>query len=182
MTAIQTPARMQDDQDDSLFRQSLRDDLGEVRRVYSDRVEQWREKPRPRRRPPEPDTRPPPPSAYPPEDAREEDYHFRRAGIQDKVFRRLRRGEFGGRALDLHGMTRAAAFAALTRCIAEARRDGERAVRVIHGKGYGSQHGRAVLKPSVAAWLKGMPEVLAFCPAQPAHGGGGALYVLLKRA
>ena len=64
--------------------------------------------------------------------------------------------------------------------IHECQHQGMRCIQIIHGKGYRSQSGRAVLKPHVAYWLKRMDEVLAFCPAQPKDGGNGALYVLLK--
>ena len=169
-----------DDDDVSLFRKSV----GDLSRIRDDRVEQWRPPRAARRRPPDDSTRPrPPPHSEPPSMPQADDgYRFRRGGVQDRLYRSLRRGELGGRALDLHGMTRDEAFAALDRFIDRARREGARAARIIHGKGYRSQDGRAVLRPSVPAWLRQMPAVLAFCPAMPADGGDGALYVLLKRA
>jgi DNA-nicking Smr family endonuclease len=41
-----------------------------------------------------------------------------------------------------------------------------------------------VLRQAVPRWLNEAPNrarILAVMPAQPRHGGGGALYVLLKR-
>jgi DNA-nicking Smr family endonuclease len=59
---------------------------------------------------------------------------------------------------------------------------GLRCVLVVTGKGGGE--GRGVLRQMVPRWLGEASHrqyVLTFCPAQPRHGGDGALYVLLKR-
>ncbi|HET8706021.1 MAG TPA: Smr/MutS family protein, partial [Pseudomonadales bacterium] len=37
-----------------------------------------------------------------------------------------------------------------------------------------------ILKSSVNHWLRQLPQVLAFCSAQPKDGGLGAVYVLVK--
>ena len=55
-----------------------------------------------------------------------------------------------------------------------------RCVRVIHGKGLRSNNREPVLKTKVKHWLTQRVEVLAYCQARPADGGGGALLVLLK--
>ena len=82
--------------------------------------------------------------------------------------------------LDLHGMNRveAAHYVAefLRRCVARRLR----CVRVIHGKGHGSRNREPVLKAKLRKWLMVRDEVLAFCQAPAAHGGGGAVLVLLK--
>jgi DNA-nicking Smr family endonuclease len=55
---------------------------------------------------------------------------------------------------------------------------------VITGKGLGDSLGRGVLRQAVPRWLNQAPNrarILAVMPAQPKHGGTGALYVLLKR-
>ena len=52
---------------------------------------------------------------------------------------------------------------------------------VVTGKGLESG---GTLRHMVPRWLNEEPNrarVLAFCPAQPRHGGGGALYVLIRR-
>jgi DNA-nicking Smr family endonuclease len=52
---------------------------------------------------------------------------------------------------------------------------------VVTGKGLA--HG-GVLRHMVPRWLNEAPNrerVLAFAPAQPKHGGGGALYILIRR-
>ena len=61
---------------------------------------------------------------------------------------------------------------------------GDRFVMVIHGKGYHSPEGRAVLAPRVPEWLAGWkPElVAAWGEARREDGGSGALYVVLERA
>lgn len=106
---------------------------------------------------------------------------FARPGVAGRTVKKLRRGQFPIEAeLDLHGMTAAGAYAALERFLAHAARDHLRHVRVIHGKGFGSDSGRPVIKSKVNLWLRIDPRVAAYCSAPPAHGGTGALNVLLK--
>ena len=104
-------------------------------------------------------------------------------GIDRASAERLKRGRRPIEArLDLHGMTQAEAHAALSRFIAGSRAAGRRCVLVITG------HGRisgGVLKQSVPRWLNEPSmrrQLLAIAPAQPQHGGAGALYVLLRRS
>jgi DNA-nicking Smr family endonuclease len=107
---------------------------------------------------------------------------YRREGISEAVLRRLRRGEYSIRdELDLHGMTQDEARAALGAFLAEAVSQGQRCVRVIHGKGLGSGHRGPVLKSAVNRWLRRHGAVVAFCSARRNDGGTGALYVLLAR-
>jgi DNA-nicking Smr family endonuclease len=111
-----------------------------------------------------------------------EELLFARAGVQHAVLRRLRRGQYAIEAqLDLHGQTVAQARLSVARFLQESRSLGRRCVRVIHGKGRGSQGKLPVLKGKVNVWLRRKDEVLAFCPAQPTDGGNGAIYVLLKK-
>jgi DNA-nicking Smr family endonuclease len=107
---------------------------------------------------------------------------FRREGISDAVLRRLRRGEYSIRdEIDLHGLTQDEARAALGAFLAEAVAQGQRCVRIIHGKGLGSGHRGPVLKSAVNRWLRRHGHVVAFCSARRNEGGTGALYVLLAR-
>ena len=107
---------------------------------------------------------------------------FIRPGIQLKVQRKLRRGEYSIQAeLDLHGYTVAEARQAISEFLPDCRKKNSRYVRIIHGKGLGSFQKLPVLKTHVAHWLKQRDEVLAFCSARPADGGTGAVYVLLKK-
>lgn len=105
---------------------------------------------------------------------------FRRPGIGVDVVRKLRRGNWSiQRQLDLHGFRREEARNALGIFIREANKSGLRCVRVVHGKGLGSPGKAPVLKGRVQSWLVQKKEVLAFVQARPAHGGAGALVVLL---
>ncbi|MDB5842943.1 MAG: hypothetical protein JWP79_253 [Polaromonas sp.] len=105
---------------------------------------------------------------------------FRRPGIGVDVVRKLRRGNWSiQRQLDLHGFRREDARNALGVFIRDANKAGVRCVRVVHGKGLGSPGKAPVLKGRVQSWLVQKKEVLAFVQARPAHGGAGALVVLL---
>ena len=86
-----------------------------------------------------------------------------------------------GLALDLHGLDQDRARTHLIRFLAQAQRDGERAVLVITGKG---TLGEGVIRRSVPDWLadpalRGV--VAGWSQAHRRHGGEGALYVALKR-
>jgi DNA-nicking Smr family endonuclease len=106
---------------------------------------------------------------------------FRRPGIGSDVTRKLRKGEWALQAeLDLHGMRRDQARAALAAFIRACVKSGLRCVRVIHGKGLGSPGKAPVLKSHVHSWLVQKNEVLAFVQAKPTQGGAGALMVLLR--
>lgn len=107
---------------------------------------------------------------------------FARPGLQKSVLRKLRMGRIPQEAeLDLHGNTVAESRTAVARFINESHRSNRRAVRIVHGKGYRSQQNKPVLKGKINSWLQQCDEVLAFCSAQLADGGTGAVYVLLKR-
>jgi DNA-nicking Smr family endonuclease len=104
------------------------------------------------------------------------------AGVQDRVLRQLRRGAFRLDAeLDLHGLNRDKARAAVVEFIAGCRARDHRCVRIIHGKGNGSPNSGPVIKRLLDGWLRKLRDVLAFCTARPQDGGSGALYVLLRR-
>lgn len=112
-----------------------------------------------------------------------EELLFSRPGIQHSVMRKLRRGEYVIEAqLDLHGQTVAQARTSVVRFLLECKTLGRRCVRIIHGKGRGSEGRLPVLKGKVNVWLRRKDEVLAFCPAKPTDGGAGAVYVLLRKA
>ncbi len=106
---------------------------------------------------------------------------YRRPGVGPDVTRKLRRGDWAiQRQLDLHGLRTEEAREQLGQFIREARRQGLRCVRVVHGKGLGSPGKTPVLKGRVQGWLAQKQEVLAFVQARPADGGAGALVVLLQ--
>ncbi|HJS21406.1 MAG TPA: Smr/MutS family protein [Steroidobacteraceae bacterium] len=107
---------------------------------------------------------------------------FRRAGVQDAVLRKLRRGQYRVEAeLDLHGLTVAQAKQELRAFLEAMLRSGARCVRIIHGKGLRSGHRGPVLKHTASLVLQKTGAVLAFSSARPVDGGTGAIYVLLSR-
>ena len=111
-----------------------------------------------------------------------EELLFSRPGLQNKLMRQLRRGQLSISAeLDLHGYTVIEARQAVTEFLRDSLRHGDRCVRIVHGKGFGSKQKLPVLKNKVNGWLQQRDEVLAFCSARQVDGGTGALYVLLKR-
>ena len=108
---------------------------------------------------------------------------YRRTGIGTDVTRKLRKGGWSIQGqVDLHGLRREDARQALVDFIKDATRMGWRCVRVVHGKGLGSPGKTPVLKSKVQSWLIQKQEVLAFVQARPAHGGAGALVVLLTQS
>ncbi len=127
---------------------------------------------------------PPPPSPTPPPSPPPPLDHGRAPGLDKRTAERLKRGQLAIEArIDLHGLTRADAHRALTAFIDGAHQAGRRCVLVITGKGLGAENG-GVLRGAVPRWLNQAPlrpRLLAFCYAQPKHGGDGALYLLLKR-
>lgn len=107
---------------------------------------------------------------------------FRRTWLPAAKLRQLQRGEFPIAAdVDLHGLRRDAARAALREFLAEAVLRRWRCVRVVHGKGLRSGPDGPVLRHLVDHWLRRVDDVAAFASARPAHGGTGATYVLLAR-
>jgi len=116
------------------------------------------------------------------------------SGVNGATQDRLRKGLVEPDAkIDLHGMTQGAAHRTLFTWLNTAHRKGHRLVLVVTGKGnpkndetaswMASSHG--VLKQMVPRWLN-EPELAALIadvrPAHVKHGGGGALYVYLRKA
>ncbi len=107
---------------------------------------------------------------------------FTRPGIQQRVFRKFRRGQYAIEAeLDLHGRVVVEAREMVSDFLRQAQASGKRVVRIIHGKGLSSEGKLPVLKGKVNSWLRQKEIVLAFCSARKNDGGTGAVYVLLKR-
>ena len=105
---------------------------------------------------------------------------FRRDGIQDRVLRRLKRGEYRVEDVcDLHGLRVDEAKAALREFLAESLARRLRCIRIIHGKGHGSGNRGPVLKGAVNMNLRKTAPVLAFTSARRVDGGTGAINVLL---
>jgi DNA-nicking Smr family endonuclease len=102
--------------------------------------------------------------------------------LDRRTWLRLKRGQVElERTLDLHGQTQDQAHRRLSGFVAEAQAQGSRYVLVVTGKGLETG---GTLRHMVPRWLNEEPNrarVVAYCPAQPRHGGAGALYVLLRR-
>lgn len=110
-----------------------------------------------------------------------EELSYARNGIGAQTLKKLRRGHWVIQdELDLHGYASADARALLVEFLNECLRRGLRCVRIIHGKGLRSPNHEPVLKGKVMGWLMQRQEILAFCQARRADGGGGAVLVLLK--
>ena len=97
---------------------------------------------------------------------------FLRPGHSPDLLKKLRRGQWRVEdELDLHGLSRAQAGAALDDFLDQTR---ARCVRIVHGKGSG------ILREALRAALPGHVEVVAFVEAPPQQGGSGAVLVLLR--
>lgn len=91
-------------------------------------------------------------------------------------------------SIDLHGMRQQQAHAALQGFLHRAQRGGAKVVLIVTGKGESrdefGMEAAGVLRRSVPHWLRA-PEwrslVVGFDEASRHHGGGGALYVRLRR-
>jgi DNA-nicking Smr family endonuclease len=113
------------------------------------------------------------------------------ARIDRRRYDRLVRGKLEPEArLDLHGMTRDAARAALIGFLLGAQARGTRLVLVITGKGRADTSDAiipertGILRHSLPHWLNAPPltgMVLEVRPAHRRHGGAGAVYLYLRR-
>lgn len=117
---------------------------------------------------------------------------FKRDGVQNGVYRKLKLGKYPvEQRLDLHRMSvkraREVVFDFVEQCVA----DDVRNILIIHGKGLNqrlqeaaapSADDKAILKSYLNKWLRELPQVMAFHSAQQAHGGAGAVYVLLRKS
>lgn len=108
---------------------------------------------------------------------------YKRPGMQDGVYRKLRLGRYEIEArLDLHRRTLEQSEKELVRFFKDCISHDLRTVLVMPGKGDRNELTPAVLKSHLAHWFKDMDEVQAYHTAQPQHGGAGAFYVLLKKS
>ncbi|USD64631.1 DNA endonuclease SmrA [Vibrio sp. SCSIO 43136] len=107
---------------------------------------------------------------------------FKRSGVQDGVFRKLRLGKYPIQAkLDLHRRTLKEARDEVVNFLRQCQRMDIRTVIIVHGKGERSNP-PALMKSYVAAWLEQITEVMCFHSAQRQHGGFGSVYVMLKKS
>ncbi len=115
------------------------------------------------------------------------------SGVNGATEERLKRGALEPEAkVDLHGRTEAAAHRALLSFLTNAHASGLRLVLVVTGKGNPKNSENAtwmerphgVLKEMAPRWLNEPEFARLVAKVQPAHirhGGGGALYVYLRK-
>ena len=110
-----------------------------------------------------------------------EELAFIRNGYSRDILRKLRRGHWVVEDhLDLHGMNRLGAAVSVNDFLRRSMARRLRCVRIVHGKGLGSHNREPVLKGLLRKWLPWREEVMAFSQAPAAHGGRGAVLLLLK--
>ena len=106
-------------------------------------------------------------------------------GFGRKLMKKLKRGELPVQDhIDLHGLTRRQAEAAVGDFVHRSYKSGFRCVLIVHGRGLNSPDSFPVLKEGLPMWLgrgKTGKLVLAFSTARPYDGGTGATYVLLRK-
>ncbi len=102
-------------------------------------------------------------------------------GVGPDTLRRLKQAYWPvGAQLDLHGLNSDQARDALMAFLHTSQAHATRCVRIIHGQGYGSVSGQGVLKAVVVQWLRQIQDIVAFATAPQAHGGRGAMLVLIR--
>jgi DNA-nicking Smr family endonuclease len=106
---------------------------------------------------------------------------YRRNEVPPETLRRLQRAQFVIEdEVDLHLLPEREAEDLLRRFLASAREAAHHCVLIVHGKGLHSPFG-PVLKHTVERVLNQRADVLAYASAPAAHGGTGAVLVLLAR-
>ncbi len=107
---------------------------------------------------------------------------WKRDGVQEGVFKKLRLGKYDIEArLDLHHKTAREARDHVFQFINDCREHELRTVLIAHGRGEKSTP-PAMLKSYLYTWLPQMEAVLAFHSALKVHGGSGALYVMIRKS
>lgn len=119
--------------------------------------------------------------SYTPADHDLDDSRYLKPGHGTDILRDLKRGKWPiGASLDLHGSNLEDARERFERFLDSCLTHDVKCVRIVHGKGYGSRNGDAVLKATVRRWLTQVEEVIAYTECAEADGGAGAVQVLLK--
>ena len=108
---------------------------------------------------------------------------FKRAGLQQGVFNKLRLGKYPQQAsLNLLRQPVEQCRQMLFSYIQQALTEGLRNVLIIHGKGREDKSHPNIIRSFLARWLVEFDDVQAFCCALPHHGGSGACYVALRKS
>jgi DNA-nicking Smr family endonuclease len=119
---------------------------------------------------------------------------FARASLDGHWDRRLRKGLVRpDMSIDLHGHSLASAHALLETSLARAAARGARVLLVVAGRVrpgphhppfHGEARPRGAIRAALPDWLSASAHadrILATRPAAQIHGGGGAIYVVLRR-
>ncbi|MGD8171154.1 DNA endonuclease SmrA [Vibrio sp. TRT 21S02] len=107
---------------------------------------------------------------------------FKRDGVQEGVYRKLRLGKYPIQArLDLHRKTLKEARTEVTSFLKQCIAMDIRTVMIVHGRGEKSNP-PALMKSFVASWLQQIKDVQCAHSAQRFHGGTGTTYVLLRKS
>lgn len=107
---------------------------------------------------------------------------WRRDGVQDGVFRSLKRGQYTpGASLNLHQLNATQARHAVAKFVYECYENGVRNALIIHGLGKQSKPRPGLLKNLCRQWLPELQPVLAVHSARPEHGGAGCTYVMIRK-
>jgi DNA-nicking Smr family endonuclease len=107
---------------------------------------------------------------------------FKKDGIQEGVFKKLRTGKYPIEArLDLFKTTTEQARVKVYQFLQDAMEAELRCLLINHGIGLKSTP-KGRLKSFVSTWLGQTEEVVAFHSAQKHHGGLGATYILLRKS
>lgn len=107
---------------------------------------------------------------------------FKRDGVQDGVYRKLRLGKYPLQAkLDLHRRTLKEARDEVVKFLKQCMQMDIRTVIIVHGRGERSNP-PALMKSYLAQWLQQIRDVQCVHSAQRFHGGTGAVYVMLRKS
>jgi DNA-nicking Smr family endonuclease len=107
---------------------------------------------------------------------------FKRDGVQEGVYRKLRLGKYPLQAkLDLHRRTLKEARDEVIKFLQQCMRMDIRTVIIVHGRGERSNP-PALMKSYLANWLMQIKDVQCVHSAQRFHGGSGAVYVMLRKS
>ncbi|NLS11644.1 DNA endonuclease SmrA [Vibrio sp. SM6] len=107
---------------------------------------------------------------------------YKRDGVQDGVYRKLRLGKYPIQAkLDLHRRTLKQAREDVLAFLRQSMALDIRTVLIVHGRGERANP-PALMKSFVCHWLQQLTEVQCIHSAQRFHGGSGASYVLLRKS
>ncbi|WBF65345.1 MAG: Smr/MutS family protein [Candidatus Kinetoplastibacterium crithidii] len=108
---------------------------------------------------------------------------FIRNNSDPNIAKNLKNGKWPIKAiLDLHGLKVDSAREILNNFIKECYQKNMRCVKIIHGKGYGSNSNIGpILKQKVPSWLVQIEKVQAFSEASKHEGGTGAVVILIQQ-